>query len=91
MSADNLCGEDPISPFGYSCTRESTEYDIVYTSQLCDMAPPAPCYMDDTSTAMEAATALLAGSTSMYVNIHTTKSVASNGGKPLDLIRGQLM
>ena len=27
----------------------------------------------------------------MYVNIHRTKFLANNGGKPLGLIRGQLM
>ena len=40
---------------------------------------------------MEAANALLDGSTAMYVNIHMTKSLSDNGGKALGLIRGQIM
>ena len=69
-----FCGEDPLPAFGGHCSHENTEHGIVYTGKLCDMAPPAPCYMDGNSTITEAAKALLDGSTPMYVNILTIKS-----------------
>jgi hypothetical protein len=90
-----FCGQDPLPSFGGTCQQgwsyQSAQTATQYAGQICDMAPPAPCYNDGQSTAEEAAQALIDGQEEFYVNIHTTRSIAANGDAgPLGLIRGQL-
>jgi len=93
-----FCGQDPLPPFGGTCQQgwPSTSAQIAtqYAGKICDLAPPAPCYHNGTSTAKEAVQALITGE-DMYVNIHTTKSFTANdapGQTPAaGLIRGQLI
>jgi len=90
-----FCGQDPLPSFGGTCQQgwssQSAQIATQYAGKICDMAPPAPCYNDGQSTAAEAAQALIDGREDMYVNIHTTKSLAANGKAGAHgLIRGQL-
>ena len=76
-----FCGQDPLPPFGGTCQQGwsagSAQIATKYASKICDLAHPAPCYNDGASTPTDVVQALIGGE-EMYVNIHTTKSLAVN-------------
>jgi len=89
-----FCGQDPLPPFNGKCQQGwsygSGQVATQYSGKVCDMPPSAPCYNDGRSSAARAVHDIISGK-DMYVNIHTTKSLAANGNAgPLGLIRGQL-
>ena len=89
-----FCGQDPLPSFGGTCQQgwsyDSAQIATKYAGKICDKNVK-DCYNYGQTSAREAAQLLIDGREDMYVNIHTTKSLAANGkAGALGLIRGQL-